>query len=268
MRHVIGCIGCGNMGCAIMSGFADHLSRDDYHLCVYDKHPEKMDCLKAKDVQIMNSIGETAANSDILIFAVKPHQMSEALQEAQPEMKKNKTAISLAAGIGLSHLRLMLGDDCMIARCMPTTTALAGRGVFALCFDPIAIIPETETTIMELFQNLGMCLDLPESRFTSFSALIGAGPAYIFAFMHGLVQAGLTLGFEIGQSEKMFAELMAGCASLAATQHKSFMELRNAVCSPGGLTIAGINVLDRAGMTGTIIEAVEKAEERGREMES
>lgn len=255
------------MGYAIMSGFADHLSRDDFHLCVYDKHPQKMEGLKSKDVQIMNSIGETAANSDILIFAVKPQQMSEALQEAQPEMKKNKSAISLAAGIRLSHLRLMLGDDCMIARCMPTTTALAGRGVFALCFDPISIMPETETAIVELFGHLGMCIDLPESRFPSFSALIGAGPAYIFAFMQGLVQAALTLGFEIDQSEKMFTELLAGCASLASTQHKSFMELRNAVCSPAGLTIAGVNVLDRAGMTGIVVEAVEKAEKRGKEME-
>lgn len=267
MRHIIGCIGCGNMGYAIMGGFADRLSRDDYHLCIYDRHPEKMEPLKAKDVQIMTSIEEIAANSDILIFAVKPDQMSEALQEAQPEMKQSKTAISLAAGMGLSHLRLMLGDDCMIARCMPTTTALAAHGVFAFCFDPIAIVPETQSAILNLFQQLGMCIELPENRFASFSALIGAGPAYIFAFMHGLAQAGLTLGFELAQSEKMFTELLAGCAELAARQGKSFMDLRNTVCSPGGLTVAGINVLDRAGLAGLVVEAVEKADKRGKEME-
>lgn len=267
MRHIIGCIGCGNMGTAVMAGFADRLSNDDYHLCAYDRNVAKMEELKAKGVQAMSGVGETAANSDILIFAVKPHQMSEVLQEAQPEMKKNKTAISLAAGMGLSHLRLMLGDECMIARCMPTTTAVAGRGVFAFCFDPIAFNSEMEKSILELFGNLGICLDLPENRFPSFSALVGAGPAYIYAFMHALAQAGVTLGFEHSESEKMITELMAGCAAQATASKKTFMGLRNTVCSPGGLTIAGINVLDRAGLTGLVVEAVEKAEKRGKEME-
>lgn len=266
MRHIIGCVGCGNMGSAIMTGFAKSLSSEDYHLCAYDHNASKLEKLKSLGIQAMSSIAETAANSDILIFAVKPQNMSEVLQEAQPEMKKNKTAISLAAGIGLSHLRLMLGDDCTIARCMPTTTARAGHGVFAICFDPIAIDTETQASIMKLFENLGMCLDLPEGRFASFSALIGAGPAYIFAFMHGLVQAGITLGFKIDESEKMFADLLAGCAVMARDS-KTFMELRNEVCSPGGLTIAGINVLDRAGLTGLVVEAVEKAEKRGKDME-
>ena len=267
MRHIIGCIGCGNMGSAIMSGFADRLSKDDYHLCAYDRNPGKLEALKALGVQSMGSIGETAANSDILIFAVKPYQMSEVLQEAQPEMKKDKAAISLAAGIGLSHLRLMLGDDCMIARCMPTATAVAGRGVFAFCFDPMSINEETQASILSLFGQIGMCIDLPENRFTSFSALIGAGPAYLFAFMHALEQAGVTLGFGASESEKMIVELVAGCAAQAAVSGKSFMELRNMVCSPGGLTIAGINVLDRAGLSGLVVEAVEKANERGKEME-
>ena len=267
MRHIIGCIGCGNMGSAIMTAFADRLSKDEYHLCVYDHNLAKMEELKSKGVQAMTSIAETAANSDILIFAVKPHQMSEVLQEAQPEMKKDKTAISLAAGIGIAHLRLMLGDECMIARCMATTTAVAGRGVFAFCFDPVSINEETQATILNLFKNLGMCIDLPENRFSSFSALIGAGPAYIYAFMHALVQAGVTLGFEHSESENMVTELMSGCAAQAAQSHKQFMELRNAVCSPGGLTIAGINVLDRAGLTGLVVEAVEKAHKRGKEME-
>lgn len=268
MRKVIGCIGCGNMGSAIMGGFAKRLSKDDYHLCIYSRTEQKMAPMRDLGIEIMPGIAETAANSDILIFAVKPQQMPEVLQEAQPRMTSEKAAISIAAGVSISRMRMLLGDECFISRCMPTTTALVGHGVFAFCADPAVLMPDIKNEIIKLLQVLGLCVELPESGFTPFSAFIGAGPAYIFAMMQGLVQAGITLGFNRPQSEKMLVELLAGCWGLANQENKSFMELRDAVCSPGGLTIAGINTLDRAGFTGLIVEAVEKAAKRGKEMES
>lgn len=267
MRKTIGCIGCGNMGFALMNGFANHLPSDQYHLCIYSRTPGKMAPLRNMGVEIMPGVAETAENSDILIFAVKPHQMSEVLQEAQAKMTDGKAAVSIAAGFQFSRLRTLLGDDCFICRCMPTTTAMVGKGVFAFCVDPVVLVPDLEKEIISIFASLGMCISLPESRFTDYSALIGAGPAYIFAALHGLLQAGITLGFNPRETQKMLAQLLSGCGELAAQEGKSFMQLRDAVCSPGGLTIAGINVLDRAGLTGLLVEAVEKAEKRGREME-
>lgn len=256
------------MGFALMAGFANHLPKDDYHLCIYSRTPGKMQPLESMGVEIMGNVAETAANSDILIFAVKPYQMPGVLQEAQPEMHEGKAAVSIAAGFTLARLRTMLGDECFILRCMPTTTALVGRGVFAFCVDPVVLVPDLEKEIASIFSVLGMCVDLPESRFTNYSALVGAGPAYIFAVLHGLLQAGVTMGFNRQEAEKMLIQLVRGCGDLAAKQAKPFMQLRDDVCSPGGLTIAGINVLDRAGLTGLLVEAVEKAEKRGREMES
>lgn len=268
MIKTIGCIGCGNMGYALMSGFASHLSRDDYHLCVYSRTPGKMAPLAKMGVEIMPGIEAAAENSDILIFAVKPYQMPEVLQEAQPKLTAGKAAVSIAAGVPLSRIRNLLGDDCFICRCMPTTTAMVGKGVFAFCVDPVVLVPDLEKEIISIFSSLGMCISLSESRFNDYSASIGAGPAYIYAALHGLLQAGVTLGFTRQEMEKMLAQLLIGCGELAAAQAKSFMQLRDDVCSPGGLTIAGINVLDRAGLTGLIVEAVEAAKKRGREMES
>ena len=268
MRKTIGCIGCGNMGFALMSGFASRLSKDEYHLCVYSRTPGKMQPLESMGVEIMRGVAETAENSDILIFAVKPSQMPGVLQDAQPKMAEGKAGVSIAAGFPLARLRSMLGDECFIARCMPTTTAMVGKGVFAFCVDPVVLSQDLEKEIIQIFTSLGMCVPLPESRFTDFSALVGAGPAYIFALMHGLLQAGVTLGFSREEGAKMLSQLLAGCGELAVMKGKSFIQLRDEVCSPGGLTIAGVNVLDRAGLTGLLVEAVRKAEERGREMES
>ena len=79
---------------------------------------------------------------------------------------------------------------------MPNTPALVGEGVFALCFEDPALDREGKLELLELFGVLGLCLEMPEARFTAFSALIGAGPAYVFEMMQGLVQAGVTLGFQ------------------------------------------------------------------------
>ncbi|MDE5878896.1 MAG: pyrroline-5-carboxylate reductase, partial [Desulfovibrio sp.] len=165
-----------------------------------------------------------------------------------------------------AHLAAEVDAGVAVARCMPTTTALVGKGVFAFCFRADA--EEWRAPVLELFRHLGQCLELPEGRFTDFSALIGAGPAYVFVMMQALVQAGVTLGFRHAEARDMVNALFAGCAALAEAETAPLIQLRDDVCSPGGLTIAGVNVLDRAGLTGLIVEAVLAAQKRGREMES
>ena len=149
---------------------------------------------------------------------------------------------------------------------MPNTPALVGKGVFALCFDD-KVPAQSKEDILSFFSQLGVCLELPESRFTAFSALIGAGPAYVFGMMQGLVQAGVTLGLGRKECRDMVAALFEGSAVMAARSDTPLMELRDQVCSPGGLTIAGVNVLDRAGLSGLLVDAVLAADQRGREME-
>ena len=125
----------------------------------------------------------------------------------------DKVLVSVAAGISLKSLREAAGDRCAVVRCMPNTPALVGKGVFAFSFEEDAT-SESKAGLMELFGALGLCLELPEARFTAFSALIGAGPAYVFEMMQGLVQAGVTLGFQHKEARRMVAALFAGSARI------------------------------------------------------
>lgn len=268
MPGAIGCIGCGNMGSALLKGFASHLDENEWKLCGFNRSPEKMLALREQGIEAMPGIPELVAASDLIILAVKPNQVSEVLKQAKPALNSQKTLVSVVAGCQLATLRSLAGNKCALARCMPTTTALVGRGVFAFCFDDANFTRLKQLELLELFDKLGYCVELPEKRFTQFSALIGAGPAYVFAVMQGLSQAGLTIGFTLEQTRRMLTELFAGSAELAARQPKSFIQLRDDVCSPGGLTIAGVNVLDRAGLSGLFVDAVEAAYARGKEMES
>lgn len=268
MAQTMGCIGCGNMGSALLKGFAARLTDDEWQLCCYNRTPDKMLALKEQGMEDCASAMELAEMADLIILAVKPGQIADVLKEVKGQLTEDKTVVSIAAGIGLSTLRALAGKQCALARAMPTTTALAGRGVFAFCFDDTNFSRLSQLELLELFDLLGYCVELPEKKFTEFSALIGAGPAYVFAMCHAMQQAGTTLGFPAELSRQMIVELFAGCAELASRQPKSFMQMRDDVCSPGGLTIAGVNELDRKAFTAAVIDAVEAARCRGREMEA
>ena len=253
MSRTIGCIGCGNMGGAILAGFADRLGDKGYSFCGYNRTPERMRPLADKGVRVMPDVLETARKSDVLLLAVKPYQVAAVLEEMRPALDGGKVLVSVAAGVSLKSLREAVGGQCPVVRCMPNTPALDREGKLEL---------------LELFGVLGLCLEMPEARFTAFSALIGAGPAYVFEMMQGLVQAGVTLGFQHKEARRMVAALFVGSARMAEQSPAPLMQLRDEVCSPGGLTIAGVNHLDRVGLLGQLVDAVLAADARGREMES
>lgn len=253
------------MGGAILAGLADSLKGCAF--CGCNRTPERMRPLLEKGVTVRADACAVAEDSQVVILAVKPYEAAAVLARMRPKLGVGKVLVSVAAGISLKSLREAAGDQCAVVRCMPNTPALVGKGVFAFCFEESAS-PQSKAELMELFGALGLCLELPEARFTAFSALIGAGPAYVFEMMQGLVQAGVTLGFQQKDARRMVAALFAGSARMAELNPAPLMQLRDEVCSPGGLTIAGVNQLDRAGLPGLLVDAVLAAHARGREMES
>lgn len=268
MKKQVGCLGCGNMGGAIMAGLARHTALwEGWGLAACTRTPARLAPLTEQGVIPCATGQELAAQSRYIVIAVKPYQVDAVLRELAPHLHADHVIISVAAGISMAALKESSGNVCAVVRCMPNTPARVGKGVFGLCLDDPALTPEARQDILALFAALGVCVELPESRFTAFSALIGAGPAYVFAMMQGLVQAGATLGFTWAQSREMVAALFEGSACMAAQESTPLMQLRDDVCSPAGLTIAGVNALDRAGLGGILVDAVLAADKRGREME-
>ncbi|MCR5561748.1 MAG: pyrroline-5-carboxylate reductase [Desulfovibrio sp.] len=266
MARTIGCIGCGNMGGALIGGFAELMKDGEYAFCGCNRSPERMKTLEEKGVAALTGAESVAEQADIILLAVKPAQVAEALCGIRHTLNADKIVVSVAAGISLKRLAEGVDGRCPVVRCMPDTPALVGKGVFAFCFAE-GIKGKVKNEVLELFGRLGQCFELPETKFAAFSALVGAGPAYVFEMMHGLVQAGVTLGFTHADARRMVAGLFEGCAAMAQRDGAHLMQMRDAVCSPGGLTIAGVNVLDRKGLCGMLVDAVLAADARGREME-
>lgn len=248
----IGCIGCGNMGGAIIGGLT---ALKGLELYGYNRTPQRLEPLVAKGVTAVSGIAEIAEYCDILIIGVKPYLVKDVITEALPSLKPEKVIVSIAAGVTLPVLRDAVGNSCNVMRVMPNTPALVGAGVFGVQEDP-DLPTDIFSTVLDMFGMLGSTIVLPEKKFNAFMALVGCGPAYVFHFMDALAEAGVTMGFTRQEALGLVNQLVLGSAQLASLPGSHPALLREQVCSPAGVTLAAINHLDRTAVRGNVIDAV------------
>lgn len=264
---VLGCIGCGNMGGAVLQGLA---VRHSLRLLGHDHTRTKVEALNPADapgrVEWRDSPEELVADANIIVLAVKPYQMADMLTLIRPRLDASKLVVSLAAAFSMDQLRRGVDFLCPVVRVMPNLPALVNKGVFALCLDDPALSEKRKKLLLDLFGLLGMAVVLPEDKLSAFSSLVGCGPAYACLFMEGMHNAAVTLGFKADMAKRLVAATVEGTARLALSSPESFADLRTRVCSPAGVTIHAVNYLERTAVRGHVSEAVLTAMRRDREM--
>lgn len=251
-----GCIGCGNMGSAILSGLE---SQEDISLIGYD--PSGNVPCTACDSNI-----ELAAQADFIMLAVKPDSVETVLETIQPALTEDKVIISIAAGVSMETLKKHSGGKCPVIRCMPNTPAMVGEGIFAFCFEDHALSDEQKTAVQAMFKQIGQVMILPESKFNAFTSIAGCGPAYVLYFIEAVTEAAVSVGFSRPDATEMAINLFKGTTKLADESDFHLSQLREMVCSPAGVTIAAVNHMDRTAVRGNIIDSIFEARDRGIEM--
>ena len=263
----IGCIGCGNMGGGLLKGLVE---REGFELFGHDHSRSKVEALTSaggsRGVTWAEAPLALARAADVIILAVKPYQMAAMLEEIRPALDGSKVVLSLAAAFSQEKLMEGVQGICPVVRVMPNLPVVVGKGVFALCFDDPSLGEERKAELLSLFQGLGMAVVLPERLFPAFSSLVGCGPAFVFLFMEGLLNAGITMGLKASESRELVAAMVEGSARLALESKESFADLRIKVCSPAGTTIRGVNHLERTAVPGNVTDAVLESLKRDMEL--
>ena len=212
-----------------------------------------------------NDANAAAHETDVVVLAVKPQQMREAVENlglAAPQA----LYISVAAGITLSRLEDWLGGACAIVRCMPNTPALIGRGAAALYANAAASADQRDIA-SGLLSAVGSVEWLAnESQMDAVTAVSGSGPAYFFLLIELLENAGCELGLAPELSRRLALQTAAGACELAANSDEDAKTLRRRVTSPGGTTERAINAFESAGLGGIVADAVKAACERSVEL--
>lgn len=261
----IGFLGGGRMAEALVRGILEGGLVTADHIHVVD--PDSGRCkLMADTYKISTSTDYTPVwECDIIILAVKPQVMGRLLEECRAEIKPKHLLISIAAGIPLHFMEQRLTEGCRVVRVMPNTPALVLAGATAL--SPGLAASEADLAIAkEIFDAVGVSIVMPESSLDAVTGLSGSGPAYVFSFLDSLIEAGLKVGLARNDAEKLAQQTILGSVKLALETGEHPAQLKAMVTSPGGTTIAGLHELEKAGFKAAIMNAVEAATNRSREL--
>lgn len=258
-------IGAGNMAGALIRGLVDTSTAEADRILAADPDAERLEQLESTlGVRTTSDNAEALRRADIVILATKPQVFQELLPEVAKELRPESLVISIAAGVSNSILEAAL-PGARVVRTMPNTPALVGAGATAISGGTRAT--EKDLTLAErLFQSVGLTVRVPEEQMDAVTGLSGSGPAYVFAMIEALRDAGVREGLEEGVALELAAQTVFGAAKLLREQQESPEVLRERVTSPGGTTRAGLDSLQAAGFAETMAGAVRAATRRSAEL--
>ena len=208
---------------------------------------------------------DAVKGADVIVLAMKPHQLESALQPLRAEISPNQLIISVAAGVSTARLQACFEGEVPVVRAMPNTPALIGAAATAVCGGDYASA-ENLATAKEIFAAVGVCVEVEEKLLDAVTGLSGSGPAYVFNFIEALADGGVRTGLSRAVALELAAQTVTGAAQMVLQTSEHPGVLKDRVASPGGTTIAGLHELERGGFRGIVMNAVVAASERAREL--
>lgn len=265
-RYILGVIGVGNMGSALVRGVVRAGVISPQQVIVSDPAPGRARQLAEElGVKVAESNEQLAKASDHVLLAVKPWDAAPVLEEIQAHLDADQVVISIAAGVTLDAMRKALGEASPhLVRVMPNTPALVRTGMFAVTAPDVP--KEKVRGVLDLLQAAGRTVVVEEKLMDAATGLSGSGPAFVFVIIEALADGGVAAGLPRAAALEMAAQTVLGAAKLVLETGRHPGELKDAVTTPGGTTIAGLRALEEAGLRGALIEAVTAAAERSREL--
>lgn len=255
-NKTIGFIGAGNMAEALIRGLLAKKALPASSIIATDVRPERLE-------ELRKAFGIRAGKPevDIIILAVKPQQMSDALAQVTGE----HLLISIAAGITTSRIEKEIDGKPRVVRAMPNTPALVGAGAAALCKGRYA--DDNDLAVAEaILGAVGTTVRVEENLMDAITALSGSGPAYIFYVTEAMIKAGVKAGLSEEMASKLAKQTVFGAAKLLVESDESPATLRQKVTSPGGTTQAALTVMNDRKLAEIFVDAVAAAAKRSREL--
>lgn len=258
-------LGAGVMGTAILRALLDAGAYAARDVRASTLDPDSRRYL-ADDLGVAVVDNRTAVSgAEVVLVSVKPDAVVPLLREVRDDLPDGTLIISVAAGVTLDTLETELPEGTAVVRVMPNTPALIREGMLAMSAGKECRRRHVERA-QELLAHCGSVLTVPEKQQDAVTGLSGSGPAYLFAFADALIEAGVVQGLPRPVATELAVQTLYGAAALLRRDGEHPAILRERVTSPGGTTAAGLRVLDAAGLRAAVVDAVEAATRRSREL--
>lgn len=263
-------LGVGMMGGALARGLVRAGAMPPENITLFDTHRARVEHI-ASDLggeapaNVAESARDAVVGADIVLIAVKPGVVPTVLTQVAPALSENHLVISIAGGVRTGKMEEIVGGKVPVIRVMPNTPALVGEGVTALTRGSHAT--DQHFSLAEaLFAAVGRTAEVEERLMDAVTGLSGSGPAYVYLLIEALMDGGVKAGLTRETARLLAAQTVYGAAKMVLDSEEHPAQLRDNVTTPGGTTIAGLTVLERAGIRVALMDAVEAAAQRSREL--
>jgi pyrroline-5-carboxylate reductase len=263
----IGMIGTGNMGQALIDGLIGSGAAQAGNIICSDASEHQLDGIRQRyNVQTTTDNIAVVKAADIIIYAIKPQIMATVVKETADYLDMSKLIISIAAGVPMAAIESLLDKDLRLIRVMPNVAVAVKEGATAVAAGGQAT-DEDIGLAMAIFDSVGKTIFLKENYLMdAITGLSGSGPAYIFMIVDALADAGVKMGLSRKDAQVLASQTILGSAKLLLETKSHPGELKDSVTSPGGTAIAGLHTLEKGGLRTTLINAVEAATNRSKEL--
>lgn len=259
-------IGGGNMAGALIKGLLAAGAVKPDHILVTDISFDRLEHLKKiYSIIIQKSNLDAVRGAGVIVLSVKPQVIEKVLSEIAPAVDDNKLVISIAAGVVIEKIEKALSGKPRIVRVMPNTPALVLAGAAAIAGGKNAT-SEDLALAQSIFNSVGRAVIVEEKLMDAVTGLSGSGPAYVFMIIDALSDAGVKTGLPRPLALELAAQTVYGAAKMVLETKEHPGKLRDMVTSPGGTTIEGLHALEKGKLRATLMNAVEAATARSREL--
>lgn len=256
MSKTIAIIGGGNLGVSIAEGLTAGGFVSPAQITVTRRNSALLQPLQQKGMHVTSSNQEAAANSEVIILAVKPFQLREVIKEISPALTKEKCLISVVTGVSLTDIRDTLPNDLILPvfRAMPNT-AIAIRESMT-CISAVQASPEQVDWVLELFTQVGKVAIIDEKLMDAATVLGACGTAYAMRYIRANIQGGIEIGFDAKTASLIAAQTVKGAAELLLQKGTHPEYEIDKVTTPKGCTIAGLNEMEHQGFSSSLIKGI------------
>jgi pyrroline-5-carboxylate reductase len=259
-------LGGGNMAEALIKGMlAAGVAKAD-QIFVTDISADRLAHLQGTyGITVPQDNKDAVIRAGIVLLCVKPQMMDHVLKEIADVAGKDKLIISIAAGVTIARIEKALASGPRVIRVMPNTPALVLSGAAGLAAGSTSTVSDMMTA-QQIFGAVGRAVVVEEKLMDAVTGLSGSGPAYVFTIIEALADAGVKAGIPRELALELSAQTVYGAAKMVLETHEHPGKLRDKVTSPGGTTVEGLRVLEKGKFRETLMNAVEAAAARSKEL--
>ena len=263
----VGIVGTGNMGESILKALLKNN--------VEKKNISFLEVKKERALYIADSYGiaevpemnELAAGSDLIVLAVKPQDAAKVLPQIGSCIAPSAILVSIMAGTTIPKIISLAGKPLKVVRMMPNLAIKINQGVIGMTASA-DVSSEEFSAIKSLFSSAGLIVDVDEGHMDAITSLGASSPAFFLLFLEAMIDAGVHIGLPRDKAKAISIQVVKGMIGMLEEEQIHPALMREMITSPGGTTISGLAALEARAFKGNIIEAIEKAAQRAKELSS